>query len=121
MQSPAGQESAARGRKKLRISRLGGMQVFLSFFVIRIEPQCFTKLNHGLRDLALGQVQFAQIIVSNCQLWIRPKRRQIMDLGFLEISLRKKRVGKSQLGVGEIRPESENLAKLADVLIRFAL
>src|SRR6266550_1196283 len=105
MQSPAGQRSAARGWEKLSIGRLRGMQVFLSFFVIRIEPQCFTKLDHRLRDLALGQVEFTQVIVSNSQLWIRPKRSQIMQLGSLEISLSKKRVGKSKLSIRVIWPE----------------
>src|SRR5439155_11950287 len=105
MQSPAGQRSTARGREKLSIGGLGSLQVFLSFFVIRIEPQCFTKLNHRLRDLALGQVQFAQIIVSNCQLWVRPQRSQIMQLGSLEISLSKERVGKSKLSIRVIWPE----------------
>jgi len=105
MQGPAGQRSAARGRKKLGIGCLRGMQVFLSFFVAWIEPQCFAKLNHGLRSLALGQVHFAQTIISNCKLWIRPKRRQIMRLGFLEVSLRKQRVGKPKLGVWIIWPQ----------------
>src|SRR6266536_852731 len=99
MQSPAGQRSAARGREKLSIGRLRRMQVFLSFLVIRIEPQCFTKLDHRLRDLALSQVKFAQVIVSNSQLRVRPQRSQIMQLGSLEISVSKKRVGKSKLGV----------------------
>src|SRR6266496_5289753 len=81
MQSPAGQRSTARSREKLSIGRLRGMQVFLSFFVIRIEPQCFTKLDHRLRDLALGQVEFTQVIVSNSQLRVRPQRSQIMQLG----------------------------------------
>src|SRR6266480_1025247 len=105
MQSPAGQRSAARGRKKLSIGCLRGMQVFLSFLVFRIEPQGFAKLNHRLRDLTLAEVQFAQTIVSNGQLGIRPNRSQIMHLGSLEIALSEKRVGKSKLSVRVVWPE----------------
>src|SRR6266480_569001 len=105
MQSPAGQRSAACRRKKLSIGCLRGMQVFLSFFVTWIKPQCLAKLNHGLRGLALGQIKFAQIVVSNCQLRVRSERSLIMQLGLLEIFLRKKRVSKLKLGIWVIRPE----------------
>ncbi len=79
MQSPAGQRSAARGRKKLSIGRLGSLQVFLGFFVLWIEPQRFTKLNQGLRDLALTEINFAEIVVGDRQLRIRTQRRSAFD------------------------------------------
>src|SRR5947208_16546905 len=119
MQSPAGQRSAARGRKKLSIGRLGSMQIFLGFLVLWIEPQRLTKLNHGLRDLALTEINFAEIVIGDCQLRIRTQRRQIMHLRLSQIPLCKERVGKPQLGVRVIRPELQNSPKLTDVLIVF--
>jgi hypothetical protein len=42
------------------------LQIFLGFFVFGIQAQRFSELNNGLRDLALTQEQFAQIIIRNC-------------------------------------------------------
>jgi hypothetical protein len=73
-----------------------------------------------LGDLALGQVEFAQIIVSNCQLRVGAQHRQIIPFGLLEISFREKRIGKAEFSVGIIRLDSEKRPKLADVFIILA-
>ena len=59
MKSAIDQRSPMRGWEKFGIGRLGKAQVFLGFLVVRIAPQRFVELDHGLGDLALSQVHSA--------------------------------------------------------------
>ena len=60
-----------RGWENLGIGCLRHAQVFLGFLVSRIAPQRFSELDHGLGNLALGQVHSAQIVVGNCEPGVR--------------------------------------------------
>jgi len=66
MKSAGNQKLVVRVPKKRSVACFGDPQIFLGFFVFGIQAQRFTELNNGLRNLALTQEQFAQIIIRNC-------------------------------------------------------
>ena len=89
------------GWEKRGIRRLRQAQVFLGFFVSGIAPQRFSELDHGLRNLALGQVQSAQIVVDNCLLRISPNCRKVISLRLLQISFREKSIREAKLPLAD--------------------
>ena len=109
-----------RGWEKLGISRLRHAQIFLGFLISGIAPKRFIELDHGLGEVALGQVHSAQIIVGNCQFRVRPNCRQVISFRLLQISFRKKSVREAKLSVRILRLEPKNRPKLADIFIIFA-
>ena len=54
MKSAIDQRSPVRGWESLSIGGLGNTEVFLRFLVVRISPQRFIELDHGLGNLTLS-------------------------------------------------------------------
>ena len=92
MKSAIDQRSPVRGWENLSIGGLGNTEVFLRFLVVRISPQRFIELDHGLGNLTLSEIHSAQTIIGNCQLRVGAKGGQITCLGFLQVASCRKRV-----------------------------
>src|SRR5438270_14027466 len=98
MKSAIDQKSPVRGWENVSIGGFGNAEVFLRFLVVRISPQRFIELDHGLGNLTLSEIHSAQTIIGNCQLRVGAKGGQITCLGFLQVAFCRKRSEERRVG-----------------------
>ncbi len=70
----------------VRLSLFRASKIFCCERIIRLEAKRFLQLRDPLRELALAEIEDAEIIINGGSLWIEPLGREIMHFRALDIA-----------------------------------